>query len=122
MSQDVEVLDPEDTSWIDQSMMIEADDAIRVKVVEHRRSKSTARHPNNGQMDFDGEVRPFSQGFHMNSRQFFSGPSDRQRTSKNANRWCFGPKIRAAKARVQDDQATAPLLPAIRKSRLEVVQ
>lgn len=67
VSQEVEVLDPEDTSWIDQSMMIETDDAVRVKaVVEHRRSKFTARHPNVGQMDFDGEVRPFSQGFHMN--------------------------------------------------------
>jgi hypothetical protein len=79
-------LDPEDTSWIDQSMMIEADDAVRVKVVEYRRNKSTARHPNAGQMDFDVEVRPFSQGFHMNSRQSVSGPNDMKRTSKNANR------------------------------------
>ncbi|KAG8218354.1 hypothetical protein J3R82DRAFT_3973 [Butyriboletus roseoflavus] len=52
---EAEVLDPEDTSWIDQSMMIEIDDAVRVRVVEHRRSKPTTRHPNVGQMDFDGE-------------------------------------------------------------------
>lgn len=78
------MLDPEDTSWIDQSMMIDADDVVSVKVVEYRRSKTTARHPNAGQMDFDVEVRPFSQGFHMNSRQFV--PSDTWRTSKNANR------------------------------------
>lgn len=44
-------------------MMMEADDAVRVKVVEYRRSKATARLPNAGQMDFDVEVRPFSQGF-----------------------------------------------------------
>lgn len=85
VSQDVGVLNPEDTSWIDQSMMTEVDDAVRVKVVKDRYSKSTARHPNAGQMDFDVEVRPFSQGFHMNSQQF-SGPSDMQRMSKNANR------------------------------------
>lgn len=59
VSQEVEVLDPEDTSWIDQSMMIEANDTVRVKVVEQR-SKPTGRHPNVGQMDFDGEVRLFS--------------------------------------------------------------
>jgi len=80
------VLNPEDTSWIDQSMMTEADDAVRVKVVEYRQSKSTARHPNAGQMDFDVEVRLFSQGFHMNPQQSVSGPSDMQRMSKNANR------------------------------------
>ncbi|KAF8558978.1 hypothetical protein OG21DRAFT_1480851 [Imleria badia] len=54
-SLEAEVLDPEDTSWIDQSMMIEADNAVPVKVVEYRRSKTTARHPNAGQVDFDVE-------------------------------------------------------------------
>ncbi|KAF8138155.1 MRC1-like domain-containing protein [Boletus edulis] len=52
---EVELLDPENTSWIDQSMMIEADDAVRVKVVDYRRSKPVARHPNAGQVDFDAE-------------------------------------------------------------------
>ncbi|KAF8414467.1 hypothetical protein L210DRAFT_2992776 [Boletus edulis BED1] len=36
-------------------MMIEADDAVRVKVVDYRRSKPVARHPNAGQVDFDAE-------------------------------------------------------------------
>lgn len=79
-------MDPEDTSWIDQSMMDDADDRVRVKVVEYPRSKSTARHPNAGQMDFDVEVRPFSQGFHTGLRQSVSGPTDMWRMSKNANR------------------------------------
>lgn len=58
VSQEVKVLDPEDTSWIDQSMMTETDDAVHVKVVERRQAKSTARHTNTDRMDFDVEVRP----------------------------------------------------------------
>jgi len=34
---------------------MEADDAVRVRVVEYRRSKAAARHPNAGQTDFDAE-------------------------------------------------------------------
>ncbi|KAF8845644.1 hypothetical protein BDN67DRAFT_1033013 [Paxillus ammoniavirescens] len=51
----VEALDSEDTSWIDQLMTNEDDDAVRVKVMQHRPSKTTTRRPNLGQVDFDGE-------------------------------------------------------------------
>lgn len=67
VSQEVEVLDPEDTSWVDQSMIIETDNAVRVKVVECQRGKPVVRHPNAGQMDFDVEVGPISRGLDINS-------------------------------------------------------
>ncbi|KAF9224303.1 hypothetical protein BS17DRAFT_779610 [Gyrodon lividus] len=58
MAQDnteVDTLDPEDTSWIDQSMTNEDDDMVQVKVMQHRPNKTTTRRSNPGQVDFDGE-------------------------------------------------------------------
>ncbi|KIK91696.1 hypothetical protein PAXRUDRAFT_830609 [Paxillus rubicundulus Ve08.2h10] len=51
----VEVLDSKDTSWIDQLMTNEDDDMAQVKVMQHRPNKTTARRPNPGHVDFDGE-------------------------------------------------------------------
>lgn len=116
-SQEVEKLDPEDTSWIDQSMMNEVDNGVRVRVVGSQRSKPTARHSNVGQMDFDVEVRSLSQGSGMCSRGYFSGPADMQRVRMNASSWSFGPKIRDANPTAQGDLVTVLLSPAIRKPK-----
>lgn len=109
-------MDPEDTSWIDQSMMNEADNAVRVKMVGQR-SKPTARHSNVGQMDFDVEVRSLSQGSGMCSRGYFSGPADMQRVRMNASSWSFGPKIRDANPTAQGDLVTALPSLAIREPK-----
>lgn len=50
------MLDLNDTSWVDQSMITEADDTVRVKVVDCRRSKPVVRHSNASHIDFDEEV------------------------------------------------------------------
>ncbi|KAH0839632.1 hypothetical protein J3R83DRAFT_548 [Lanmaoa asiatica] len=85
---EVEVLDPEDTSWIDQSMMVEVDDTVRVKVVEHQRSKTT-RHPNAGQMDFDGEQPKQHVESEQERKQMMSWAKDqrhrRQGTGRSGN-------------------------------------
>lgn len=86
VSQEAEVLDPEDTSWVDRSMIIEADDTVRVKVVGCQRNKATARHPKPVQMDFDVEVGPVPKGLHIDSRQAFSDPRDLRRASKSGNK------------------------------------
>ncbi|KIJ70449.1 hypothetical protein HYDPIDRAFT_78205 [Hydnomerulius pinastri MD-312] len=52
---EVEALDPEDTSWIDQSMANDDDDMVRVKVTQQRTGKPMVRRPNPGQVDFDME-------------------------------------------------------------------
>lgn len=57
------MLDPEDTSWVDRAMNMEADDAVLVKTVEGRRNRP-ARRANAGQMDFDEEVRPIPRRLH----------------------------------------------------------
>lgn len=58
--QEVEVLNPEDTSWIDQSMTNDEDHPVRVKVMQQLPSGVPPRRPNVGQLDFDGEVRVHS--------------------------------------------------------------
>ncbi|KAG9317178.1 hypothetical protein JVU11DRAFT_1371 [Chiua virens] len=55
---EVDVLNPEDTSWIDRSMVIEPDEGFRVKVMEYRRGITTGRRPNAGPLDFERLERP----------------------------------------------------------------